>query len=439
MFRWSLKFRAFAKQFGQDERGSVIVFFAASLMFFVALSAAVIDLGYLYGMHGKMQATTDAAALAGASQLGDESAVKSAAVSYAVKNMPTAENGNVVSATDAEIGYWHFTNRTFTPGGSPTNAVRVTGRRTAENSNGVGLFFAQIIGFDEGDVATQSVAAQLTVEPPCLLALDASESQAAKVNNGTVKAEGCAFHVNSADPDALDIANGGVLEADSVCARGGVGGAGTSTPPPQTPCPNMDDPLASLDPPTFGGCDYNNTKYTSGSHTLSPGVYCKGISLSATAQVEFEPGTYIIDGGSLSTVGNSAQMAGEGVTFYFTNGGSLSLAGQGSVDLKAPTSGDMKGMLFFGDPDEPAGLDHTVSGGASMNYEGVMYFPTGDLTIAGNGTAYSGSGYTVAIARTLKFSGNGSLTFKYYDGSGDVPLPDALADLSEYTSLALVD
>jgi len=73
-----------------------------------------------------------------------------------------------------------------------------------------------------------------------------------------------------------------------------------------------------------------------------------------------------------------------------------------------------------------------------MNYEGTIYFPTGDLAVTGNGTAYAGSGYTVAIARTLKFSGNGSLTFKYYDG-GDVPLPDALDGLSTYTSLALVD
>jgi len=438
MFRWSLKFQAFAKQFGQDERGSVIVFFAASLMLFVALSAAVIDLGYLYGMHGKMQATTDAAALAGASQLGDEDAVKTAAVSYAVKNMPTAANGNVVSAADAEIGYWHFTNRTFTPGGSPTNAVRVTGRRTAENSNGVGLFFAQIIGFDEGDVATQSVAAQLTVSPPCLLALDASQSQAGKVNNGTVNAEGCAFHVNSAAPDALDIAQNGTLEADSVCSRGGVSGLGTSNPPPQTPCPNLDDPLSDLEPPTFGGCDHTNTKYSSGSHTLSPGVYCKGISLSSTAQVEFEPGVYIIDGGSLSATGNSAQMHGEGVTFFFTDGGSLGLAGQGSIELSAPTSGDYKGILFFGDPEEPAGLGHSVSGGANMVYEGTMYFPTGDLSFTGNGSGSTVAGYTVAIARTLTFSGNGSLNFKW-DASADVPLPDALAGLSEFSSLALVD
>lgn len=438
MFRWSLAFRTLACRFRRDERGSVLVFFAASLLLFVALSAAVIDLGYLFGIHGKLQATTDAAALAGASQLGDEDAVKAAAVSYAVKNMPTAQNGNVVSAPDAEIGYWHFTDRTFTPGGSPGNAVRVTGRRTAENSNGVGLFFAQVFGFNEGDVATQSVAAKVTVGPPCLLALDSSESSAAKVNNGTVKAEGCAFHVNSAAPDSLDIAQNGTLEADSVCARGGVAGAGTSDPPPQTPCPSLDDPLADLEPPEVTGCDYTNTKFSNGSHTLSPGVYCKGISLSSTAQVEFEPGTYIIDGGSLSTTGNSASMAGEGVTFFFTDGGSLDLSGQGSVDLSAPDSGDLKGILFFGDPEEPAGLNHGVSGGANMVYEGTMYFPTGDLTFTGNGAGSSAASYTVAIARTLTFSGNGSLDFKW-DDSGDVPLPDALAGLSEFSSLALVD
>ncbi len=43
------------------------------------------------------------------------------------------------------------------------------------------------------------------------------------------------------------------------------------------------------------------------------------------------------------------------------------------------------------------------------------------------------------IARLLKFSGNGSLTFKYPDDDADVPLPDGLADLTDGTQMALVN
>ncbi len=45
----------------------------------------------------------------------------------------------------------------------------------------------------------------------------------------------------------------------------------------------------------------------------------------------------------------------------------------------------------------------------------------------------------MVIARLLKFSGNGSLTFKYPDRSGAVPLPDGLADISGGTQMALVN
>ena len=408
----------------------------------IGLAAIAVDLSYLFVLRGKLQSTADAVVLAAANQLPDADQVREVALDYSTKNMPTSNHGTVLAAADVQTGTWDFRARNFTPGGTPVNAVRVITRRSGDNGNAAGLFFAQALGFSDADVVTQAIGAQLVIGAPCLLSLDPDAADAAKANNGSVIVEGCSFHVNSNDPGALDIASGGTLEADSVCVRGGVEGNGTSTPEPQTGCGSIPDPLYDLEPPTDTTCEYNNVSYSSGVHPLTPGVYCGGISASGSAELTFAPGTYIIKDGKLKTTCNSATMEGDGVTIYFTGDNAvLDLAGQGGVDFSAPTGSTdpLKGILFFGDPDADPDLKHGISGGADMVYDGTMYFPNNELNVTGNGTGSSSAGYTAVIARLLKFSGNGSLTFKYPDGSGSVPLPDGLADITGGTQMALVN
>ena len=67
-----------------------------------------------------------------------------------------------------------------------------------------------------------------------------------------------------------------------------------------------------------------------------------------------------------------------------------------------------------------------------------MYFPGNELNFTGNGAGVESNGYSVAIARLLKFSGNGSLKFKYYDDASAVPLPDGLAGITDTSRPALV-
>jgi hypothetical protein len=426
-----------ARAFLRDQRGSAAVLFAGGVMMLVGMAAISVDLSYLFVLRGKLQTTADAAALAAVGEVDDETA-RATALNYAALNMPSGNHGAVLATNDVRTGIWDFRAKTFTPGAAPANALRVITRRAEGNGNAVGLFFAQALGFTAADVETQAIAAEIVVGAPCLMSLDPAASAATKVNNGTVIADGCAFHTNSNAPDALDIASGGVMEADSVCVRGGVAGNGNSTPGPQTNCPPLADPLADMAPPSYGGCDFNNVKYSNGTHTLTPGVYCGGIGLSGSAQVDFLPGEYIIKGGTMKTTGNSASMQGDEVMFYFTDDAVLNLAGQGTLDLSAPTSGDYKGMLFYGDPDSDPDIKHGFSGNGNMTYDGVMYFPGHELTATGNGTGSTSAGNTVAIARLLKFGGNGSLTFKY-DPAAPVPLPDDLANFSPYTKPSLVN
>lgn len=436
------RFDSSTRRFLRDQSGSITVLFAGGMIMMVGLAAIAVDLSYLFMLRGKLQSTADSVVLAAANQLPDVDKVQEVAFDYATKNMPTSNHGTVLVAADVQTGTWDFRARSFTPGGTAPNALRVITRRSGGNGNAAGLFFARALGFSDADVQTQAIGAQLAIGVPCLLSLDPSAVDAVKVNNGSVIVDGCALHVNSDDPGALDIALNGTLEAASICVRGGVDGNGTSTPGPQTGCGTIDDPLIDLMPPVYDDvCDYTNVKFTSGENELEPGVYCGGISLTGSASVSLDDGNYIIKGGSLKTAGTSASMIGEDVSFYFTDDAVLNLSGQGSVNLSAPTSGGdpLKGILFFGDRDADPDLKHSISGGANMVYDGTIYFPANEINFMGNGTGSSSAGYTAVIARLLKFGGNGSLTFKYPDGSGDVPLPDGLDDLTDGTQMALVN
>ena len=132
--------------------------------------------------------------------------------------------------------------------------------------------------------------------------------------------------INSNHEDAaIDQGGTSCLSATSISVAGGYSGSCVS-PEPEVETPNYGDPLSSLEEPSFGGCDHNSkVSVSSGqSVTLTPGVYCKGISING--QVVFQPGLYVLDGVGLDIQGNAVVSNDEnafgGVTFYLTGSGS---------------------------------------------------------------------------------------------------------------------
>jgi Flp pilus assembly protein TadG len=151
-------FRAELDALLRNRSGAVILYVTAGLTVFVGFSALAIDGSYLYVMHNRMQSAADAAALAAASQLPDADDTRAAAVEYAVKNLPTGENGVVLKNSDVVLGTWDDEARTFTAGASPANAVQVTVRRAAENENATQLFLASMFGEDSVDMSATATA-----------------------------------------------------------------------------------------------------------------------------------------------------------------------------------------------------------------------------------------------------------------------------------------
>ena len=119
-----------ARAFLRDRRGSVIVMIPVFFLVAAGFASLAVDMGHLYSLRGQLQNTADAAALAAANDLPEADDVRATAVEYATKNMSVAEHGTVLAAADVVTGNWDADTRTFTPAGSPANAVRVVTRRS---------------------------------------------------------------------------------------------------------------------------------------------------------------------------------------------------------------------------------------------------------------------------------------------------------------------
>lgn len=145
-------------QFVRDRQGSAIVSMAFAMAMVISLGAIAMDASYLFVVHGQLQTTADAAALAAAGRLPDTNAARSAALKYAGKNMAPGRHGAVLLSTDIVTGAWDPVARTFTPGASPLNAVSVTTRRSQSNNNAVKTFFATVLGLDQVEMSATAVA-----------------------------------------------------------------------------------------------------------------------------------------------------------------------------------------------------------------------------------------------------------------------------------------
>jgi Flp pilus assembly protein TadG len=430
------RFLADERSFHNDERGAVLIYVTLGLTVFLGFSALAIDGSYLYFMSNRAQSAADASALAGVSRLveGDEVA-RSEAVAFAEKNLEVAKFGTVLQNADVDVGTWDTATRTFTDGDTPADAVRVLVRMDDTNSNPLQLFFASAIGSSEGGVVASAVA---TIGggtggfgENCLQALSPDAEDAFRViGTADISGQGCNIQVDSCDENAAFVASGdptidltvqlddGGTGSGSINVCGGMDiGPNVNLPPDQYV--NDDTGVAAGDPfdrspfNQLPGPDEidecNETNFSSNVNvTLSPGVYCGGISLSGNREATFLPGTYYIKDGEFKTTGSWA-LSGENVTFVMTGSASnLDLGGTASMAFSAPTSGDYAGFVFFGDPNNPATDDHRMHGTPLGAFHGIAYFPGAGVELLGtvDGELPGGSDdCSVLIADTLFFNG----------------------------------
>lgn len=141
----------------ESQSGAALVLVAVSLVALMGVVALAVDIGLLFHVRTKLQATADAAALAAAPEIPSEFDARLVAREYVGLN--EAGDDAVLKDESVVLGNWDAGNKQFTPDGNPLNAVEVTVERTQGNENPVPLWFARVLGINDADVSATAIAA----------------------------------------------------------------------------------------------------------------------------------------------------------------------------------------------------------------------------------------------------------------------------------------
>jgi Flp pilus assembly protein TadG len=162
------------------------------LIVFLVLTGLAVDIGYMYVSEEDLQSAAESAALAGTQAIKQRilfqaqndpkkiaaafnDTVQAQARSAAVEVVSgkhraaalvglSSDNGNALTGdNDLTVGFWNVSSQSYTPGGTPANAMQVRTRRTAESSSvgmgALGNFMARITGTEHFDFTPVAIAA----------------------------------------------------------------------------------------------------------------------------------------------------------------------------------------------------------------------------------------------------------------------------------------
>jgi len=390
-----------------DTRANTTMIFAGALPVLVGATGLAVDFGTLAMKRSALQAAADQAATAGAKKMALASAtdasVTSVSTSYLAGDLKAEDAGaaNVVTIDHTKNSVTVQLTENWTP------------------------FFAHFVAAGVTPIIVNATAALQGGSRLCILTLHPSDPfDFNMLKNAHVQAGGCAIYANSTNTSSLTLGSGSNVTASKICSAGGVVAIGsTSNVPPETDCPPIPDPLASLAAPAFGGCTDNNYKITSGTAMLNPGVYCGGINIAGSANVTFKPGTYVIKDGFLS-IGGNAVVNGTNTGFYLTGKNALLwFIGNATVNLSGAETGPLAGILFFADRTMNTIVPHIISANDVHQLTGTIYFPSTNLLIDPNGTVAESSAYTAIIALHMAINNGPNLVLNTNYNATKVPVP----------------
>lgn len=187
--------------------------------------------------------------------------------------------------------------------------------------------------------------------------------------------------------------------------------AGTYQTPPVIP-----DPFASaLNPPANPGNCTTIDFGGSTNHTIGPGCY-NSITQRGNGNLTLSPGIYYILGDF--DMGGGGDLIAHGVMIYM-KGGSLSLSGNGNLDVTPMTSGTYKGLSVYMDRANSNPI--SISGSSSSSFTGTVYAPASAYTANGSGGTFVMDSQIICFSAELK--GTGGLTLNFDPSNNYVPPP----------------
>ncbi|WP_244539583.1 TadE/TadG family type IV pilus assembly protein [Methylobacterium sp. 174MFSha1.1] len=464
----------------------MVVIFALIAPVLLGIVGVAVDYASWALQRSTLQQTADAAALAVMSDLqvvgASEQRMQSLARSYVDSTVKLARGDGPVSVVTLAVAR-ERSGGSFVPAGWTSGARTPTGVKVTLTQRKHAIM-SRLVTPHLTDITVSATAEAMGSSKLCVLGLASRGGSAIHLKDfARIDADSCVVYALSAHAGGLTASEQSTITATRTCTVGGFhGGRENFKPLPVTGCPALKDPLASLPPPSVGSCVATDLSLTGGTHTLSPGTYCGGLSIDGGAEVTMRPGIYVMKDGPLIvgpaeqrqaiekkckiipissglnpkkqsleicrlalTVKTTGYMKGNGVGIYFTGdigrakvrvNQPLLLLPNSVVELTAPRDGDMAGLLFFEDRKAPAGRSFDILSDSARRLVGTIYLPRGTFSVQTNQVVADQSEYTAIVANQIFLANSPRLVINTRYSATDVPVPRGLGPKSGTVGLA---
>ena len=409
-------------------RGAIAVLAACLLVILLGIVAFAVDLGFIAHAQTELQRSADAAALAAAAKLPDESAATQTAVTTCQENQAGVTPD--LDPADVEFGVWNRGDGTLDMdlfGRSP-NAVRVTIRRTSALGNPLPLFFGRLLGRQWADVQTSATASRDRGVCGAFIGITSVgasgniQSDSFDSRIGPYSAETAGDHGGLCSDGPITLNGGDYIRGDVRAGRDAeVKINGTSA----VVTGNIGNRVTPLDLPPVDASDaaVNNDNdllplVTTGGKTKGNGKGGKDSRNGSTSPLDSQR-NFKLDGTTEYTIPPG--------TYYFND---MELSGQSILNFTGPTviylTGDLKragGTIVNNNTQIAANLKIYSTGGdieitSDNNFYGVIYAPLSDVTVRGTADYFG-----AIVGLKLQIKGDAQT---HYDESlqlGEIDLP----------------
>lgn len=441
-----------------DDSGTSATIVAIALPALIGFGALGAETGVWFTIKLQNQSAADAAAISAAYEV------------IASKTNVTAELTPAASEAAADNGYNGSAPAVIYPytDAVVSNGIAVTLRQT-QRALLAAMFLSDVT------ISNKAVAVIEVLDNPCILALGTGGAGVEVAADTALGMPNCSAVANSTSASAILLhdSTSSIIAATLVTA-GEVSFGATPIDPAAPPsefvlaspamvgAPTVADPYASAlthsfltsGMPTAGGCVPSSiaSVTTYSANCVIPGTSLSEASIKLTGNtqisgswtisssqtVDLAPGTYWITSNltvqskGVLTCSMCNILAGTGVTIILTTRtdkiGRLSIASNALVNLNAPNSGSLAGLVIVQDSNGlPSGtaytsLHSTIGGGPGTTLNGLVYFPNSSLTFSGNPSA-TGPRCLVLVVNSVDIDATSSLDTGGCSSAGLVTLP----------------
>jgi Putative Flp pilus-assembly TadE/G-like len=379
-----------------SERGNVFVVAAAVMPLLLGSAAFAVDTIQLSVWKRQLQRAADSSAIAGAYavSLGDDTHL-------AVHNdLDKNEFPLLTREEEIQEAAWS----TF----PQTVRVKLTATRP--------LPFMSIFTNKPTTLVAEARAALVGTGKFCMVSLYNGPDAGIDVNGNASVKLGCGMKSNCTGDQCVTAGGSSSIEAIPIASVGGLDGDSQNFVQPTVLQPHSAverDPFAYLPNPAPDATKCNNSGTLTedtvfAANDPNPCFKAADIKSNGTLNIPDFVESVTIYGGDITFHGN---INANQITWIMTGptgaAGDLKINAQSNLKMSSPDSGTYKGVLFYRDR-RASNIEIKINGGADSHLTGALYFPSSDITYAGNSSMKVEC--LQMVGQKLKFRGGAEIT-----------------------------